>query len=153
MRRLPPAFGKITPEVCRSSLMPIWSSLKAWLKPVVVSGWNAAHHAGWLTFDYAGSIASGRFARCKVCGRFRPLIYRRRIIPRRLEELWGLSPKLAEAFARKESCDLLPLRGYAPRPPDRAGRRRAFSGRQPPCPGALARRVGPCTGSPRAQDR
>ena len=25
--------------------------------------------------------------------------------PRRLEELWGLSPRLAEALARKESCD------------------------------------------------
>ena len=36
---------------------------------------------------------------------FRPMLYRRRVIPRRLEELWGLSPRLAEALARKESCD------------------------------------------------
>jgi SAM-dependent methyltransferase len=33
------------------------------------------------------------------------MLYRRRVIPRRLEELWGLSPRLAEALARKESCD------------------------------------------------
>jgi SAM-dependent methyltransferase len=32
------------------------------------------------------------------------MIYRRRVIPRRLEELWGLSPQLAEALARRESC-------------------------------------------------
>ncbi len=46
-----------------------------------------------------------RFEHCAVCGRFRPMLYRRRVIPRRLEELWGLSPRLAEALARKESCD------------------------------------------------
>ncbi len=33
------------------------------------------------------------------------MLYRRRIIPRRLEELWGLTPPLAAAVARKESCD------------------------------------------------
>jgi SAM-dependent methyltransferase len=33
------------------------------------------------------------------------MLYRRRVIPRRLEELWGLSPRLAEALARRESCD------------------------------------------------
>ncbi len=33
------------------------------------------------------------------------MLYRRRVIPRRLEELWDLSPRLAEALARKESCD------------------------------------------------
>src|SRR4029077_19953628 len=37
--------------------------------------------------------------------RFRPMLYRRRVIPRRLEELWGLSPTLAKALAGKESCD------------------------------------------------
>jgi SAM-dependent methyltransferase len=31
------------------------------------------------------------------------LIYRRRVISRRLVELWGISPRLARAFARKES--------------------------------------------------
>ncbi len=33
------------------------------------------------------------------------MLYRRRVIPPRLEELWGLTPRLAEALARKESCD------------------------------------------------
>jgi len=32
------------------------------------------------------------------------MLYRRRVIPPRLVELWGLTPRLAEAFARKESC-------------------------------------------------
>jgi SAM-dependent methyltransferase len=33
------------------------------------------------------------------------MLYRRWVIPPRLEELWGLSPRLAEALARKESLD------------------------------------------------
>jgi SAM-dependent methyltransferase len=33
------------------------------------------------------------------------MLYRRRVIPRRLEELWALTPRLAAALARKESCD------------------------------------------------
>jgi SAM-dependent methyltransferase len=33
------------------------------------------------------------------------MIYRRRVIPPRLVALWGLSPRLAEALARKESSD------------------------------------------------
>jgi SAM-dependent methyltransferase len=32
------------------------------------------------------------------------MLYYRRIIPTRLVELWGISPALAESFARKESC-------------------------------------------------
>jgi SAM-dependent methyltransferase len=32
------------------------------------------------------------------------MLYYRRIIPTRLVELWGVSPALAESFARKESC-------------------------------------------------
>ncbi len=63
------------------------------------------HHYGWLAYDYANAVAQGRFEHCAVCGRFGPMLYRRRVIPRRLEELWGLTPKLAEALARKESCD------------------------------------------------
>ena len=50
------------------------------------------------------ALASARLAWCVVCCRFGPMIYRRRIIPRRLVELWGISPRLARAFARKESC-------------------------------------------------
>lgn len=77
----------------------------AWLKRMLVPGWNAAHHFGWHVRDYLDAAVHRRFEHCAVCGRFRPMLYRRRVIPRRLEELWGLSPRLAEALARKESCD------------------------------------------------
>jgi SAM-dependent methyltransferase len=76
-----------------------------WLKRYLVSAWNEAHRLGWLVRDYGSAILLGRFETCPVCGRLRPILYRRRVIPRRLEELWGLSPRLAEALARKESCD------------------------------------------------
>jgi SAM-dependent methyltransferase len=76
-----------------------------WLKRLVVPCWNAAHQYGWIASDYLNAIGRRRFERCIVCGRFRPMLYRRRVIPRRLEELWGLSPRLAEALARKESSD------------------------------------------------
>jgi SAM-dependent methyltransferase len=33
------------------------------------------------------------------------MLYRRRVIPPRLEERWGLTPRLAEALARRESLD------------------------------------------------
>jgi SAM-dependent methyltransferase len=76
-----------------------------WLKRLLVPCWNAAHQYGWLAYDYLNAIGHRRVERCIVCGRFRPMLFRRRVIPRRLEELWGLSPRLAEALARKESCD------------------------------------------------
>jgi SAM-dependent methyltransferase len=76
-------------------------NVKRW----IVRGWNGAHRFGWLVYDYVRSIGAGGIERCAVCGRLRPMLYRRRIIPRRLEELWGLTPRLAAAFARKESCD------------------------------------------------
>jgi SAM-dependent methyltransferase len=76
-----------------------------WLKRLLVPCWNTAHQYGWIASDYLNAIGHRRFERCIVCGRFRPMLYRRRVIPRRLEELWGLSPRLAEALARKESCD------------------------------------------------
>ncbi len=79
---------------------PIPNSLKRLLVPC----WNAAHHYGWAARDYLGALLHRRFEHCDVCGRFRPMLYGRRIVPRRLEELWGLSPRLAEALARKESC-------------------------------------------------
>jgi SAM-dependent methyltransferase len=77
----------------------------AWLKRLLVPCWNAAHQFGWIAQDYLDSLIHRRLERCVVCGRLRPMLYRRRVIPRRLEELWGLSPGLAEALARKESCD------------------------------------------------
>src|SRR5262245_49046416 len=80
-------------------------AIPPWLKRILVPCWNAAHRYGWVARDYLDALGHGRFERCVVCGRFRPMLYRRRVIPRRLEELWGLSPTLAEALARKESCD------------------------------------------------
>ncbi len=59
----------------------------------------------WLAYDYLNAIGHGRFQRCEACGRFRPMLYRRRVIPRRLEEVWGLSPRIAQALAQKESGD------------------------------------------------
>jgi SAM-dependent methyltransferase len=79
--------------------------IPAWLKRLLVPCWNVAHQYGWNARDYLDSFVHRRLERCVVCGRFQPMLYRRRVIPRRLEELWGLSPRLAEALARKESCD------------------------------------------------
>lgn len=75
------------------------------LKRLLVPIWNEGHRLGWLARDYASAVVHGRFERCTVCGRFGPMLYRRRVIPPRLAELWGLTPRLAEALARKESCD------------------------------------------------
>jgi hypothetical protein len=80
---------------------PIPPALKRWLVPV----WNSAHQYGWLTYDYLNAIGHGRMERCTVCGRFALMLYRRRVIPPRLEQLWGLSAPLASALARKESGD------------------------------------------------
>jgi SAM-dependent methyltransferase len=75
------------------------------MKRILVPCWNAAHHIGWMTYDYLNAVVHLRFETCVVCGRFCPMLYRRRVIPRRLEELWGLSSRLAQALARRESCD------------------------------------------------
>ncbi len=77
--------------------------IPAGLKRYLVSIWNEAHRIGWLVRDYSASCVHGRWETCAVCGKFRPMLFRRRVIPRRLVELWGLSPRLAEALARKES--------------------------------------------------
>jgi SAM-dependent methyltransferase len=78
---------------------------KTTLKRLLVPIWNEAHRLGWIAFDYLNAIFHGRFERCIVCGRFGLMLYRRRVVRPRLEELWGLSPGLATALARKESCD------------------------------------------------
>jgi SAM-dependent methyltransferase len=80
---------------------PIPAALKHWLVPV----WNNAHQLGWIAYDYLNALGHFRWERCVVCGRFRPMLYRRRVIPPRLQQLWRLSPRLAVALARKESCD------------------------------------------------
>lgn len=76
-----------------------------WIKRLLVPCWNAAHRYGWRAREHLDALVHRRFEHCPVCGRYRPMLYRRRVIPRRLEELWGLTPSLANALARKESCD------------------------------------------------
>jgi SAM-dependent methyltransferase len=75
------------------------------VKRLLLPLWNGGHHLAWRLGEYAGALRHGRFERCVVCGRFGPILYRRRVVQRRLEELWGLSPRLADALARKESSD------------------------------------------------
>jgi SAM-dependent methyltransferase len=81
--------------------IPLPAGLKRYLVPV----WNEAHRLGWIARDHASALMHGWLERCAVCGRFGPMLYRRRVIPRRLQELWGLSERLAEALARKESSE------------------------------------------------
>jgi SAM-dependent methyltransferase len=75
------------------------------LKRLILPFWNAGHRFAWATGELLDAVRHRRFERCDVCGRFGPMLYRRRVIPPRLVELWGLSPRLAEALARKESSD------------------------------------------------
>jgi SAM-dependent methyltransferase len=77
----------------------------SWLKRPILPLWNGGHRLAWRAGEYAGAVRHRRFERCVVCGRFGPMLYRRRVIPPRLEQLWGLTPRLADALARKESCD------------------------------------------------
>ena len=76
-----------------------------WLKRPILPFWNVGHRLAWRAGEYLGAVRHGRFGVCDVCGRFGPWLYRRRVIPPKLEELWGLSPRLAQALARKESSD------------------------------------------------
>jgi hypothetical protein len=75
------------------------------LKRLLVPLWNGGHRLAWWAGEYLDAVRRRRFERCTACGRFGPMLYRRRVIPPRLEQRWGLSPRLAEALARKESCD------------------------------------------------
>jgi SAM-dependent methyltransferase len=86
-------------------MMSVVVRLNSVLKSVLVPIWSGAHRFGWIAYDYGSAVASGRFGRCCVCGRFGPLIYRRRVLTPRLAELWGISARLAQAFARKESLE------------------------------------------------
>jgi len=81
--------------------LPILAGWKRYLVPI----WNEAHRIGWLVRDYSAACLHGRWETCLVCGKFRPMLLRRRVIPRRLEEVWGLSSRLADALARRESSD------------------------------------------------
>jgi SAM-dependent methyltransferase len=75
----------------------------AGLKRLLLPLWNGGHHVAWRIGAYVDAIRARRFERCSVCGRFAPILYRRWVIPAKLEEVWGLSPRLADALARKES--------------------------------------------------
>jgi hypothetical protein len=75
------------------------------LKRMILPFWNGGHRLAWRLGEYAGAIRHRRFGRCSVCGTFGPWLYRRRVIPPRLEQLWGMSPEVAQAMAHKESDD------------------------------------------------
>jgi SAM-dependent methyltransferase len=89
-------------EICNS--MPSTIPVPAWLKPLVVPCWNVVHRCAWVAYDYLYAAGHTHFELCTVCGNHRLMLYRRRIIPRRLVELWEISPTLAASVARKESC-------------------------------------------------
>jgi SAM-dependent methyltransferase len=75
------------------------------LKRLLLPLWNGAHRFAWRAGEYLDALGHRRFERCAICGRFAAMLYRRRVVPRRLEELWGLAPPIAEALARRESLD------------------------------------------------
>ena len=75
--------------------------LKRRLLPVYNAGWRWI----WRTGEYAEAITHGRVERCAACGSLTPMLLRPRVIPDRLAELWGLSPRLRAALARKESLE------------------------------------------------
>jgi SAM-dependent methyltransferase len=72
-------------------------------KPLLLPLWNGGHWLAWRAGLYLDALWHRRIERCDVCGRMAPMLYWRGVIPPRLEELWELSPRLAEALARKES--------------------------------------------------
>ncbi len=81
------------------------SRFPGWLKRPLLPLWNGGHRLAWRAGEYLGAVRNGRFGVCDVCGRFGPWLFRRRVVTPQLEQLWGLSPRLAEALARKESSD------------------------------------------------
>ena len=129
--------------------LPIPAGLKRYLVPI----WNEAHRIGWLVRDYSASCVHGRWEPCVVCGKFRPMLFRRRVIPRRLVELWGLSPRLAAALARKESSNCASCGAKLPRDGWLQVILQNLPGRPPPCSGPLARRVDAVAPDPPPQDR
>src|SRR4051812_13519245 len=76
-----------------------------WLKRRLLPAWNGGHRLAWRAGEYLEAVARRRVERCAICGRLGPMLYRRWVIPPRLEALWGLSPRQAEAMARRESSD------------------------------------------------
>jgi SAM-dependent methyltransferase len=74
------------------------------LKRLLVPLWNGGHRLAFRAGRLIEAIARRRFDHCSVCGRFGPIVSWRGVVPPKLEALWGLAPRLAEALARKESC-------------------------------------------------
>ena len=84
---------------------PPMSRLPRPLKRALLPIWNGGHRLAWRLGEYVDAARHRRFERCAVCGHFGPMLYRPRVIPPELQRRWGLSPRLAAAVARKESCD------------------------------------------------
>lgn len=79
--------------------------MRSAIKRRLLPAYNASIHALRSLGDYARAVVTASCGHCDICGRFSLWLYRRRVIPRRLQELWGLSERLAKALARKESSD------------------------------------------------
>jgi hypothetical protein len=75
------------------------------LKRLLLPVWNGGHRLAWRIGEVIGAVRHRRWEWCSVCGWFGPMLYRRWVIPPKLEQLWGLSPAVADALARKESLD------------------------------------------------
>lgn len=73
------------------------------LKRLLLPIWNGGHRFARRTRLYLDALARGRIERCTVCGWYAPIVLLPDVIPARLQELWGLTPRLIAAFARKES--------------------------------------------------
>ncbi len=76
-----------------------------WFKRPLLPLWNGAHRLAWWGAEWLDALAHRQIERCVVCGRVGVMLLRRRVIPERLIELWGLTPAQAEALRRKESLD------------------------------------------------
>lgn len=78
-------------------------SIKRLLKPILVPIWNRSCFFVWRTGEIGEALMRGRIARCAICGRLSPLVYRPWLITPTLIERWGVSREVAAAIARKES--------------------------------------------------
>ena len=57
------------------------------IKTPLVWVWNQVYWRGLRALAHVRAVADGRVERCSVCGKIRPMLYYRRIIPKRLVEL------------------------------------------------------------------
>jgi hypothetical protein len=80
-------------------------SWPGWLKRPLLPIWNGGHRLAWTAAEWADALAHRRVERCRVCGRVGVMLLRRRAIPPKLVAMWGLTPRQAEALARKETLD------------------------------------------------